>query len=747
MYFRQTILYLYPSDVRISYIWSLYYKFGEVIQMSKQQEKKNRIHNNTRTLILFTSFIVLAIILVMTVLNYVLKDVFTIILPYCFIIAILLICSQLILLNKFFGSIKLINYNANLLSQGKLNISDIMADKTKGLETLSLAFNDMKRNLLSFIEATKGNVIVLSDAVDKVTKSLDMSYKGNEQIAANMSTLAEKAQNQLHIAKETLNSIQEVSARANNITTTLANIENFVEDTVQISTDGSKHLDQYNEQMEVIETNLNETTNFIETLNSHLQEIDQVGGLIINITEQLKLLSLNSSVEAARAGEAGKGFVVVAQEMNKLSAATRDSIGQINKLIMNIMGSNAKVSDSISNVSDSFGISKEIFGAVQKSFYTINNNANILNNDMKKVYEESQMISENTREINNQGTLLHDSSNEISSITQDVAAVTEEELAENEEINSQALSLKNMLSDIESLLNRYKTSVAPVKQPSSKKLKLVMLSPIDHPFWKAVRQGALYAQNELKNRNVELEYIGFDKIDETFNATLNEKIEEGCDGLILPGFVNEIEKYVKKANKKQIPIMAFNCDFIQGTERLSYFGPDVPAASILAGQLISKGIEDEGEVVLFSGDSTTSINKIRCNSLKSVLSKHKKIKIVSEIDNIINDEHVYNKMKELLGTFPELKGVIIVSGGVHGAAKAIEELNFVGKVKIYCFDYDNEIIELIKKGIVNTAMGQDPFGQGHDPIIYLYNYLVANEVPNDITYTRTEVMDIRSVSE
>lgn len=713
-----------------------------------EQATKTKKHNATRTFIFITAFAILFILAALMVMNYIFKDILDYVLPYCIIVTALLICIQLFLLDRFFHSIRLIEQNANQLSQGKLNISDIIADKTKGLETLSLAFNDMKRNLLSFIESTKSNVIVLSDAVDKVSKSLDMSYKGNEQIAANMSCVAEKAQSQLKIAKDTLDSIQEVSLRAHNITDTLANIEAFVENTVNISTDGSKNLDQYNEQIDVITTNLNETANFTNTLNEHLQEIDQVGNLILSITEQLKLLSLNSSVEAARAGEAGKGFVVVAQEMNKLSSATKDSIGQINKLIADITNSNAKVIESISNVSDSFRISQEIFNTVKESFYTINKNANILNTDMKKVYEESQMISENTKIINNQGTTLHSASNEISSITQDVAAVTQEELAENEEIHNQSLSLKNMLSDIESLLKRYKTSVSPVNQDSTKKLNLVMMSPIDHPFWKAVKQGALYAKNELKQKNAEVEYFGFEKIeDPIFYETLDSKIEQGCDGLVLPGFISNIDRYVNKANNRNIPVMAFNCDFPKGTDRLSYFGPDVPAAGKLAGQLISKGIEEEGDVVLFEGFTSNTINQIRCHSVKSVLSKHRKIKIVEEIDDVIENDLVYNKMKELLRKHPNLKGVIIVSGGVHGAAKAIEELNFAGKVKIFCFDYDNEIIDLIRKGIVNTAMGQDPFGQGHDPIIYLYNYIVGHEVPKDITYTRTEVMDIRSVSE
>lgn len=38
-----------------------------------------------------------------------------------------------------------------------------------------------------------------------------------------------------------------------------------------------------------------------------------------NISDQVKLISLNARIEAARAGEAGKGFAVVAEEIQKLS--------------------------------------------------------------------------------------------------------------------------------------------------------------------------------------------------------------------------------------------------------------------------------------------------------------------------------------------------------------------------------------------------------------------------------------------
>ena len=662
-----------------------------------------------------------------------------------FIIILLLLAVLLFLLLRFFKAIELVDKSAYIFSKGDLNISDILTDKTKGLETLTRAFNDMKRNLLNFIESTKSNVIILSDAVDKVSESIDMSYKGNEHIASNMAIVAEKAQEQLKIVKDTIDRIQEVSERTSNITDSLANIEGFVENTVQMTEEGSGHLDKYNEQMEVISKNLNDTAAFIEALNVNLNEIDQVNNLIINITEQLKLLSLNSAIEAARAGEAGKGFVVVSQEMNKLSAATRESISQINNLLVNIMSSNSQVSNSISSCVESFGISKDIFHSVKDSFYTINKNAKILNEDMKKVYNESQRISENTKGINEKGQILHDASHEISSITQDVAAVTQEEVAGNEEITNQALSLKNMLSSIERLIRRYKTSIIPVSENSAKKLRIAFISPLDHPFWEGVRQGALYAKNELKSKNVDVEYIGFETVDSRFEGTFKDRIEAGYDGIVVPGFIGNAQKHLETARQKNVTIMAFNCDFAEGLNRLSYFGPDTRAAGNMAGEFAARAADEDGEIAILHGKLETSVNKIRTDAINETIRTKKKVKVVAQILAEIDDNIVYEKSKELMEQFPNLKVLVVVTGGISGAARAIVDMGRKGKTSIVCFDYDQTVIELIKQGLVSVAMGQDAFGQGHDPIIALYNYLVAQEVPSSISYTRTEVIDKGSV--
>lgn len=714
--------------------------------MSAKKVSDKKEINYTLLVISILSLIILLMMFVLAVLFMAVKS-----LPYVFFSAslhvlTLLFIALLIVIVRFIRSISLINYNAGQLAQGKLNISDIITDKTKGLETLTIAFNEMKRNLMNFIDSTKSNVIILSDAVDNLTKSIDMSCKGNEQIASSMSVVAEKSHEQLRIVKETLERIQEVSERTGTITKSLESIEAFVENTVSISNAGYMHLDKYNQQIEVISSNLSDSALYIDTLDNHIKRIDEVNGLIINIAEQLELLSLNSAVEAARVGEAGKGFAVVAQEMNKLSAATKESIGKVDHLLSDILSSNSKVSQSIEECVQSFNYSKEVFGSVKDSFTSINNNANILNKDIKMVFDESRLINENTNGIRDMGFILHDASNEISSITEEVAGVTQEELAESEELKNQTHFLNNMLSGIQGLLSRYKTSIVPVDKVSDKPLKIAFISPLDHPFWHGVRQGALYAQKELMNKNVDVAYMGFDVVDDRFfNAVRDSINEKRADAVVLPGFAGN-EELIATADKYNIPVVAFNCNLPAGAKALSYFGPDTQEAARLGGELVIKALDGTGEYAIVRGSLGTTINSERRDGIVEATKKKRKVKLAAEIEADISDIRVYTATKEELQRNRNIKCLIVVSGGIMGAVKAVEELNLTGKTRIITFDYDDNIINLIKKGVIYGAVGQDPFGQGHDPIIALYNYMVAGDKPADISYTRTEVVDIYSVS-
>ncbi len=665
------------------------------------------------------------------------------------LLALILTGCFLFYLVKFFKGIDLVNHNAHLLSRGQLNISDILLSRAKGLETLCIAFNDMKSNLLSFTELAKTNIVVISDAIDKVSKSIDNSLQGNEQIAASMGNVAEKTQEQLNTVKNTLESIYNVDKKVSSIETSLANVENFVSSVVESTHEGNNNLDEYYQQMNVITDNLSSTSGFIDHLDLELDEIYQLGELIISITDQLKMLAFNASIEAARAGESGKGFSVVASEMNKLSDETRKSITKITTLLNNVSHSSKNVKSSITSCIENYDLSKELFSLIKQSFSRIKNNADILSSDTKKVYSEASDISLNTHEVKEKGQHLLDSSNKISLATQEVAAVTQEQLAVTEVINTNILSLKDMLYGIEKLVRRFKTAVLPVDAVSSKKLNIAFLSPLDHEFWVGVRQGVMYAKKELALKNAEVEYKGFiEHTSDSIVKAFSDCLEKGCDGIVAPGFSEDLLPLIETAHTKNIPVMIFNCDFSVPSKKTAYFGPNINEAATLAADFMIKALNGTGNVAILRGGLNMSVYKARTEKIKERLKTRRGIKLVAEIETSDDHNKVYETAKRALIQCPDLDGIFTIGGGISGAARAVKELDRGGKTKIVCFDFNKEIFEYIKEGIIYAAIGQDPFGQGHDPIIYIYNYIVGNITPeSDIIWTRTDVVDKNNVDD
>lgn len=77
----------------------------------------------------------------------------------------------------------------------------------------------------------------------------------------------------------------------------------------------------------------------IQRVVAETRALNEITGLIANISKQTKLLALNAAIEAARAGDAGRGFSVVADEVSKLSGDTDKAVAEISKGIFRVADS------------------------------------------------------------------------------------------------------------------------------------------------------------------------------------------------------------------------------------------------------------------------------------------------------------------------------------------------------------------------------------------------------------------------
>ena len=111
-----------------------------------------------------------------------------------------------------------------------------------------------------------------------------------------------------------------------------------------------------------------------QQLTTSSAQIQEIVAVITAIAEQTKLLALNATIEAARAGEAGKGFAVVASEVKDLARETAEATDDIGRRVAAIRQDTGDVTSEMSRLAEVIsGISHHqtgIAGAVEQQTAT-----------------------------------------------------------------------------------------------------------------------------------------------------------------------------------------------------------------------------------------------------------------------------------------------------------------------------------------------------------------------------------------
>lgn len=85
-------------------------------------------------------------------------------------------------------------------------------------------------------------------------------------------------------------------------------------------------------------------------LMEDVKKIDDILSFVQDVAIQSNLLGLNAAIEAAKAGEHGKGFSVVADEIRKMSADSKQAVKNIKLQIKEIVKSNEQINEDIQQI-------------------------------------------------------------------------------------------------------------------------------------------------------------------------------------------------------------------------------------------------------------------------------------------------------------------------------------------------------------------------------------------------------------
>jgi len=176
----------------------------------------------------------------------------------------------------------------------------------------------------------------------------------------------------------------------------------------------------------------------------------------------------------------------------------------------------------------------------------------------------------------------------------------------------------------------------------------------------------------------------------------------------------------------------FNVVTNEPCQRLFYVGADSYLEGRTCGEIMGQALGGRGNVLTLVGFISQTSQELRRKGFESLLrERYPNIHILDRQETLGKVDTAYALTKELLSGRNILSGIYIVDGGIPvGVARAVVDAGLAGKVKLVCHDLVDETMEYVSKGVITATLSQDPFAQGHDTVVHLFNHLATGWRPS-----------------
>ena len=315
-----------------------------------------------------------------------------------------------------------------------------------------------------FIIAKIGDITIMFN--DDALGSIAEEHEKEKRVLEGVLGISQSIQ-----TESVTNSMQEISASAN---TTAGSIEeqstmtNSIQDAIGVTGESSKQMvdiamnsnesiqenirvmEELRTQSELITNTNHEVTTAMTKLQNKTKEVEEIAGMILNISSQTNLLALNASIESARAGEAGRGFAVVAEQIRQLAEQTKNSTEQITRIVNEL---NENANEVVSSVEESV----EAVESQNQKIVAASETFEILNRNMTDLIDHIE-------EVNRQVDGLSESNNKIVENISQLAAATEEVTASAEQVHGMSEQNLQFAEQVQQAVDKMRTTADDLKK-------------------------------------------------------------------------------------------------------------------------------------------------------------------------------------------------------------------------------------------------------------------------------------------
>lgn len=346
----------------------------------------------------------------------------------------------------------------NLMRKAKMgDFTEVVMDSSKDeIGELITNYDDMIQNIKKLIEKVQLSVNDVLKSAERISSSSEQTLAASQQIAVTLQEVARGSSEQAQEVSQTVDYMNDLTHGINRMTEKLTNMSDLISGTEETSADAISKVKVLNERANQTKEASLKIVNEINSLSNDMKQIRKITKLIVGISEQTNLLSLNAAIEAAHAGEAGRGFAVVADEVKKLADQTKEASFMINNIINEI---NSKTDKTALEASNTSNIVQEQMAAVEQT----SNAFNTISASMKEITEHMDEVEKSVSDMLTLRQKTLSSMENISAVSQEAAATSEEVSASTEEQMASAEILTNLAKEMDKVAKELQNAVSTFK--------------------------------------------------------------------------------------------------------------------------------------------------------------------------------------------------------------------------------------------------------------------------------------------
>lgn len=247
-------------------------------------------------------------------------------------------------------------------------------------------------------------------------------------------------------------------------------------------------------------------------------------------------------------------------------------------------------------------------------------------------------------------------------------------------------------------------------------------------YWKAPLDGVNNAEAEIKQYRVQIERYFFDQnVQASFTEQVEKIMEAEPDGILVsPTFEEESKTLLAFCKKKEIPCVLINSD-VSGHERLSYIGPELFHSGYLSAQLVHFCRKDNQKVMIANIareiDRNWAILR-KDEGFRAYFRENLSEDLVVPFNCVETDYmSVAAKLATLFDTEPSIGAIYVTNSRVRLVARWLEEAG-LKHILLIGYDFLNDNIDYLEKGIIDFLICEKPQEQGYRGIMALFQHLV-----------------------